>query len=62
MDFKAMGYQAGKKAIRILREDIPIEDAKRYAIVFNIARAKELGIEIPRRSWGQRISSTRRYF
>ncbi len=27
--------------------DLPIEDANKYAIVFNLARAKELGINIP---------------
>jgi len=51
VDFRAMGYQAGMKVVEILKGrpagEIPIEDAKRYAIVFNIARAKELGIEIP---------------
>ncbi|MCP4550054.1 MAG: hypothetical protein GY835_26645 [bacterium] len=51
VDFKGMGILAGKQAGRILNgEDvgtIPIEDAPDYAIVFNITRAQELGIEIP---------------
>jgi len=51
VDFAAMGYQAGSKAAEILKGsragDLPIEDAYNYAIVFNLARAKELGINIP---------------
>ncbi len=51
VDFHAMGYQAGLKAAAILQgEDpgnIPIDDAKRYALVFNLPRARNLGIEIP---------------
>jgi len=51
VDFKAMGRQAGEKTARILKGektgDLPIEDARKYAIVFNTARAKDLGIEIP---------------
>jgi ABC-type uncharacterized transport system substrate-binding protein len=51
VDFEAMGYQAGSKAAEILKGsragDLPIEDAYNYAIVFNLARAKELGINIP---------------
>ena len=51
VDFKAMGHQAGTKAVKIIRGsragDLPIEDANKYAIVFNLARAKELGINIP---------------
>jgi len=27
--------------------DIPIEEAERYALVFNLRRARELGMEIP---------------
>jgi ABC-type uncharacterized transport system substrate-binding protein len=38
-------------AVRILQGekpgDIPIEDARRYALVFNLDRARELGIQIP---------------
>ncbi len=51
VDFEAMGFLAGKKAGRILSGekagDIPIDDAPDYAIVFNLKRARELGIEIP---------------
>lgn len=51
VDFKAMGHQAGTKAVKIIKGsragDLPIEDADKYAIVFNLARAKELGINIP---------------
>lgn len=51
VDFKAMGYLAGKKAGQILNGEIPgnipIEDAPDYAIVFNMKRAKALGIDIP---------------
>jgi ABC transporter substrate binding protein len=51
VDFEAMGFLAGKKAGKILSGekagDIPIEDAPDYAIVFNLKRARKLGIEIP---------------
>lgn len=51
VDFGAMGYLAGRKAARILEGekagDLPIEDAKDYAIVFNTGRADALGITIP---------------
>ena len=51
VDFKAMGLLAGKKAGQILNGEnagnLSIEDAPEYAIVFNLKRAKELGIEIP---------------
>lgn len=51
VDFRAMGHQAGAKAVKIIKGyragDLPIEDADKYAIVFNLARAKELGINIP---------------
>ncbi|MEN8132550.1 MAG: ABC transporter substrate binding protein [Pseudomonadota bacterium] len=51
VDFGAMGHLAGKKVARILQGkkagELPIEDAKDYAIVFNTSRAKELGITIP---------------
>ena len=51
VDFGAMGYLAGQKAARILKGekagDLPIEDAKDYAIVFNTSRANVLGIVIP---------------
>ncbi len=51
VDFISMGRQAGTMVGRILNGakpgDIAIEDAKRYALVFNLKRAKELGITIP---------------
>ena len=51
VDFTAMGKLAGVKAGRILNNEaagtLAIEDAPDYAIVFNVARAKALGIEIP---------------
>jgi ABC-type uncharacterized transport system substrate-binding protein len=51
VDFAGMGEQAAAKAVQILlgesAGDIPIEDAKDYALAFNIARAKQLGIVIP---------------
>lgn len=51
VDFGAMGYLAGEKAAQILNGEkageLPIEDAKDYAIVFNTGRANALGIEIP---------------
>lgn len=51
VDFGAMGHLAGEKAALILHGkkagDLPIEDAKSYAIVFNTGRANALGITIP---------------
>lgn len=51
VDFYAMGEQAGRMVVRILRgEDagrIPIEEARKYALTFNIQRARQLGISIP---------------
>ncbi len=51
VDFKAMGSLAGKKAAQILNGEkagnISLEDAPDYAIVFNLKRTKELGIDIP---------------
>lgn len=51
VDFESMGYQAGEIAAKILAGksagEIPVEDAKRYALVFNVNRAKALGINIP---------------
>ena len=51
VDFRAMGYQAGQMVVKILNGkragEIPIEDAKRYALVFNLSRARELRINIP---------------
>ena len=52
VDFEAMGFQAGKMVIDILNgataSDIPIEEADRYALVFNLERANALGINIPK--------------
>jgi ABC-type uncharacterized transport system substrate-binding protein len=51
VDFHAMGRQAGEMAVRILQGEkpgrIPIEEAQRYALVFNMDRANRLGIQIP---------------
>jgi ABC-type uncharacterized transport system substrate-binding protein len=51
VDFFSMGYQAGKKVAAILNGtkpgDIPIQDAQRVALVFNLKRAKTLGLKIP---------------
>ncbi|MCD6570074.1 MAG: hypothetical protein J7L53_05170 [Deltaproteobacteria bacterium] len=51
VDFPAMGEETGMKIARILRGekagDIPIEDCKRFAISVNLARAEQLGIQIP---------------
>jgi ABC-type uncharacterized transport system substrate-binding protein len=50
VNFNAMGKLAGQKAAKILggtkAGDLPIEDAPDYAIVFNLKRASDLGIEI----------------
>jgi putative ABC transport system substrate-binding protein len=52
-NFGAMGRLAGQKAAKILSGtkagDLPIEDGPESAIVFNLKRAKDLGIEIPPR-------------
>ena len=51
VDFPSMGGEAGMKVARILSGekagDIPIENCKRFAIAINLARSKQLGIEIP---------------
>lgn len=51
VDFIAMGRQAGDMVKMVLRGkspgDIPVEEAERYALVFNLKRAKELGMDIP---------------
>ncbi len=51
VDFKFMGMQAGTMVVRILKGQqagtIAFEDARRYALVFNLARAKQLNIVIP---------------
>lgn len=51
VDFYAMGFQAGSMAAKCLRGgypgSIPIEDVDKYALVFNLKRAQQLGIKIP---------------
>ena len=51
VDFRSMGFLAGKKAGKILNGKkagmLSIDDAPDYAIVFNLKRAKNLGIKIP---------------
>jgi ABC-type uncharacterized transport system substrate-binding protein len=51
VDFFAMGYQAGEMVARILRGASPgsiaIQDAQRYALVFNLVRAQQLNIQLP---------------
>lgn len=51
VDFYTMGSQAGRMVVRVLQGEkpgaIPIEEAQRYALVFNLKRAKALGITIP---------------
>ena len=51
VDFYAMGSQAGRMVARHFDGqklgDIPIEEADKCALVFNLKRAKQLGIEIP---------------
>jgi len=51
VDFKSMGEEAGFKAAAILAGipagEIPITDANGQALVFNLERARQLGITIP---------------
>jgi ABC-type uncharacterized transport system substrate-binding protein len=51
VNFGAMGRLAGRKGAMILDGtrpgDIPIDDAMEYAIVFNLKRARDLGIDVP---------------
>jgi len=51
VNFLAMGRQAAGKIAAILNGgkagDIPVEDAEDYALVFNLARARQLGVSIP---------------
>ena len=51
VDFYAMGQQAGRMVVRILRGEDPariaIEDASRYALAFNLKRARGLGLPLP---------------
>jgi ABC-type uncharacterized transport system substrate-binding protein len=50
INFNSMGKLAGQKGAKILAGakagDLPVEDAPDYAIVFNLKRASDLGIEI----------------
>jgi ABC-type uncharacterized transport system substrate-binding protein len=51
VDFYSMGQQAGQMVVKILDGkspgSIPIEEASRYALAFNLKRARELNIDIP---------------
>lgn len=51
IDYLGMGEEAGRKAAAILQGaapgDIPIDDTTGQALVFNLERAKQLGITIP---------------
>jgi len=51
VDFTAMGRQAGNMGALILKGqpagEIGIEDAAKYGLVFNVARARQLGVAIP---------------
>jgi len=51
VDFYSMGQQAGKMVTKIIKGEKPgniaIEEADRYALVFNLIRAQQLGIDIP---------------
>jgi len=51
VDFYAMGLQAGRMVTECLRGENPggmaIEEADKYALVFNLKRAGQLGITIP---------------
>lgn len=51
VDFEAMGKQAGEIGLACLAgtpvSEIPIEDAKRYVLTFNAARARQLQISLP---------------
>lgn len=51
VDFYAMGEQAGDMTVQILNGknpgDIPLQEATKYALAFNLKRAKTLGITIP---------------
>lgn len=51
VDFYAMGHLAGKKIATIFEGGsvgtIPIEDAPKIALVFNLKRAEDLGLDIP---------------
>jgi ABC-type uncharacterized transport system substrate-binding protein len=53
VNFGAMGRLAGQQGAKVLKGakagDLPIENAPDYAIVFNLKRARDLGIEIPAR-------------
>ncbi len=52
VDFYSMGKQAGHMVLDVINganpADIPIEEAERYVLVFNMNRASQLGIKIPK--------------
>jgi len=51
VDFFAMGKEVGLKAVKILKGqnagDIPITQCERYALAFNLSRAKALNLTVP---------------
>jgi ABC-type uncharacterized transport system substrate-binding protein len=51
VDFYSMGQQAGQMVVKVLKGKspgiIPIEEAFRYALTFNLKRARQLNIDIP---------------
>lgn len=51
VDFFAMGVQAGEKAAQIINGkqagQLPIDNARRYALAFNLDRARSLNLTIP---------------
>lgn len=51
VDFYSMGQQAGQMVVKILDGKriglIPVEEASRYALAFNLKRARQLNIDIP---------------
>jgi putative ABC transport system substrate-binding protein len=46
-----MGQQAGQMVVKVLKGKdpgvLPIEEAFRYALAFNLKRARQLNIDIP---------------
>jgi len=51
VDFYSMGQQAGQMVVKVLKGrnpgELPIEEASRYALAFNLKRARQLNIDIP---------------
>lgn len=51
VDFTAMGGQAGRLVAQILKgkaaKELPLENAERFTLVFNLNKMKKLGIAIP---------------